>query len=137
MDSYNTWLILSFVAYTLGIVAIGLYSSKRRKETSDDFVLANRELGPWASALSASASSESGWVMLGLVGSAFTNGMSAFWIVPGIAAGYIFNWYVLAERLRKATAATGAVTLPQYIMHRYGTNSNALRFISVLMYELG
>lgn len=136
MDSYNTWLILSFVVYTLGIVAIGLYSSKLRKETNDDFVLANRELGPWASALSASASSESGWVMLGLVGSAFTNGMAAFWIVPGIALGYIFNWYVLAERLRKATAATGAVTLPQYIMHRFGRDSKALRFISVTIIGL-
>jgi sodium/proline symporter len=136
VDSYNIWLIFSFVAYTLGIVAIGLYSSKSRKKTSDDFVLANRELGPWASALSASASSESGWVMLGLVGMAFTKGMAAFWIVPGIAVGYIFNWYVLAERLRKATAASGAVTLPQYIMHRYGRDSKALRFISVVIIGL-
>lgn len=136
MDNYNSWLIISFVVYTVGIVAIGLYSSRLRKKTTDDFVLANRELGPWAAALSASASSESGWVMLGLVGMAFTNGMAAFWIVPGIAMGYLFNWYVLAERLRKATAASGAVTLPQYIMHRYGKNSAALRFISVLIIGL-
>ena len=136
LDNYNIWLILSFVVYTLGIVAIGLYSSKLRKKTSDDFVLANRELGPWASALSASASSESGWVMLGLVGEAYLFGFAAFWIVPGIAAGYLFNWYVLAERLRKVTASSGAVTLPQYIMHRYGPNSNALRFISVLIIGL-
>gem|GEM_PF-6601136 len=55
MESYNVWLVISFVAHTLGIISIGLYSSRLRKETSDDFVLANRELGPWVSALSASA----------------------------------------------------------------------------------
>ena len=57
MDSYDIWLVISFVAYTLGIIGIGLYSSKLRKKTSDDFVLANRELGPWVAALSASAAS--------------------------------------------------------------------------------
>jgi len=46
LDSYNIWLAVSFVVYTLGIIGIGLYSSKLRKKTSDDFVLANRELGP-------------------------------------------------------------------------------------------
>lgn len=126
-------LIGSFIVYSLGIIAVGLWSSRSRKETADDFVLANRELGPWAASLSASASSESGWVMLGLVGLAFTDGFSAFWIVPGIAVGYIFNWFVLAERLRDSTKQTGAVTLTQYIMHRFDRNSRAIRIISVLI----
>jgi len=136
LDNYNSWLIISFVVYTVGIVAIGLYSSRLRRKTTDDFVLANRELGPWVSALSASASSESGWVMLGLVGEAYLYGAAAFWIVPGIAAGYIFNWFVIADRLRKSSLNTGAATLPQYILHRYGKNSAALRFISVLIIGL-
>ena len=136
MEDYNSWLLVSFIVYTVGIIATGLYSSRRRKKTTDDFVLANRELGPWASALSASASSESGWVMLGLVGEAYLFGFAAFWIVPGIAAGYLFNWYVIADRLRRSTAASGAVTLPQYVMHRYGKDSAALRFISATIIGL-
>ncbi len=133
MNGDSLWLILSFAIYTAGIVSIGLYSARLRKKTSDDFVLANRELGPWASALSASASAESGWVMLGLVGEAYLFGAAAFWIIPGIAAGYFFNWFFIAERLRKSTLESGAVTLPQYIMHRFGKNSSALRFISVII----
>ncbi len=129
----NLILSISFIAYTGAIVAIGLYSAKWRQKTTDDFVLANRELGPWVSALSASASAESGWVMLGLVGTAFTDGMSAFWIVPGIGAGYLFNWFVIAERLRKSTAGSGASTLPQYIAYRFGANSKALRIIPVII----
>lgn len=132
MDS-SVLVIGSFVFYSLFIVAVGLWSARQRKETADDFVLANRELGPWAASLSASASSESGWVMLGLVGVAFTGGFSAFWIVPGIALGYLFNWFVLAEKLRESTKATGAVTLTQYINHRFGRNSKALRIVSVVI----
>ncbi len=115
------------------IIGIGLYSTKSKKETSEDFVLANRELGPWASALSASASSESGWGMLGLVGMAYADGAASFWIVPGIALGYLFNWYYLAEKLRTATSANGAVTIPQYISFRFGKNSKSLKIISSLI----
>jgi len=133
LDNQNLWLIISFIIYTIGIISIGLYSSRKRKRTTDDFVLANRELGPWVSALSASASAESGWVMLGLVGEAYLFGAAAFWIVPGIAAGYLFNWLVIAEKLRKSTLESGAATLPQYIMGRYGKHSQALRWISVFI----
>ncbi|HKK20517.1 MAG TPA: sodium/proline symporter [candidate division Zixibacteria bacterium] len=132
----NLLLTLSFACYSLLIVAVGLYSTRRQKETADDYVLANRELGPIASSLSASASAESGWVMLGLVGEAYRYGSAAFWIVPGIAAGYVFNWFFIGERLRKSTLDTGAVTVPQYIMHRYGRNSSALRYISVTIITL-
>ena len=81
MDS-NTILIISFTIYTAAIIGVGLYSSRKRKKTEEDFILANRELGPFVSALSASASAESGWVMLGLVGEAYLFGLSAFCCFP-------------------------------------------------------
>ncbi|MDD3732606.1 MAG: sodium/proline symporter [candidate division Zixibacteria bacterium] len=126
-------LFLSFIVYSAAIILIGLYSARWRKKTTDDFVLANRELGPWVSALSASASSESGWVMLGLVGEAYLFGVAAFWIVPGIAAGYLFNWLVIAEKLRQKTKEYGAVTVPQYLSYRFGKKSKALLYIPVII----
>jgi len=131
MDSV---LIASFLVYSLAIVGFGLWSTRMRKKTDDDFVLANRELGPWASSLSASASSESGWVMLGLVGEAYAFGLSAIWIVPGIAAGYLFNWF--AKRLRRHTSETGAATLTQFISSRFGTDSLALKLVPVAVITL-
>lgn len=132
----NTVVAISFIVYSLFIIGIGLYTTRLRKKTGDDFVLANRELGPWASALSASASAESGWVMLGLVGSAFTNGISAMWIAPGIGIGYLFNWFVLAEKLRTETARSNAATLPQFILQKFDINSKALRLIPVTIITL-
>lgn len=125
----NTALTISFILYNLFIIGFGLYSARQKKNTSDDFVLANRELGPWASSLSASASSESGWVMLGLVGEAVAVGAGAFWIIPGIACGYLFNWFVIAEKLRISTANTNAVTIPQYIVQRFGKDSAFLKLL--------
>lgn len=122
-------LIVSFIVYSLAIVGVGLWSTRLRKSTADDFILANRELGPWASSLSASASAESGWVMLGLVGEAYVDGVAAFWILPGILVGYLFNWFVIADKLRQSSAQSGAATLPQYILHRFGAKSVALRLI--------
>ncbi|MCH7946998.1 MAG: sodium/proline symporter [candidate division Zixibacteria bacterium] len=129
----NSVMVISFVVYSLFIVGVGLYSMKRRKNTDEDYVLANRELGPWASSLSASASSESGWVMLGLVGLAFNSGLSAIWIIPGIAAGYLFNWFVIAERIRKESLRSGAVTLPQFIAGMFDSDSRLLRLIPVIV----
>ncbi len=132
----NTIVAVSFIAYSLIVILIGLYTTRFRKKTGEDFVLANRELGPWAASLSASASAESGWVMLGLVGMAFTSGLSALWIAPGIGLGYLFNWFVLAERLRKESLSLNAVTLPQFISKKFDVNSKALRIIPVIIISL-
>ena len=101
----------SFLAYTLGIVAVGVYSAKFSKRTSADFFLAERGLGAWVAGLSSSASAESGWVPLGLVGIAFTTGIGALWIIPGTALAFLYNWLVLAKRLRRASVDSDSLTV--------------------------
>ena len=90
---------ISFALYTIAIVFVGLYAARYARRSDEDYFLAGRSLGPWVAALSASASSESGWVTLGLVGWAFASGASAYWIIPGCLFGFVFNWFVLAGRM--------------------------------------
>lgn len=106
---------VSFIVYTLAIVAVGLYSARFAKRTSADFFLADRGLGAWVAALSSSASAESGWVTLGLVGLAFNTGLAALWMVPGTLLAFLFNWFVLARRLRQASVAGDALTMPELL----------------------
>jgi hypothetical protein len=47
---HSTLILISFIVYSLFIIGVGLYSTRRRKKTVADYVLANRELGPWVSA---------------------------------------------------------------------------------------
>ena len=124
--------IVSFAAYTLFIVLIGLYSARYARNSDEDFFLAGRSLGPWVAALSASASSESGWVTLGLVGVAYTNGVQAYWIIPGCLLGYLFNWFVVAGRMSDRGRAIKAVTLPDFFAFGYRERVPVLRILSVL-----
>ncbi len=125
--------LLSFSLYTVLVVAVGLWSSKRAGSSDEEYFLAGRSLGPWVASLSASASSESGWVTLGLVGWAFANGVQAFWILPGSLLGFAFNWFVLAGRMRDAAAQSGAVTLPDFLARRFGERWPVIRIMSVIV----
>lgn len=124
---------LSFAVYTLLIVAVGVYSARYARDSNEDYFLAGRSLGPWVAALSASASSESGWVTLGLVGWAFTGGMSAYWIIPGCLFGFFFNWFVIAGRLRTRSGDLGATTLPDFFALSFGERRPIVRTLSVIV----
>ncbi len=102
---------ISFTVYTLAIMGFGVYTARFARRTSADFFLAGRGLGAWVAALSSAASAESGWVTLGLVGMGFKTGVGALWIIPGTVAAFIFNWVVIAPRLRRTSIEKDALTL--------------------------
>jgi len=129
----TTIFFISFASYTIAIVGVGLYSAKFARRSDEDYFLAGRSLGSWVAALSASASSESGWVTLGLVGWAFTSGVSAYWIIPGCLLGFIFNWFVLAGRLRDRSQELGALTLPDFFAFSFRERLPLLRTLSVVV----
>jgi len=128
-----TMFILAFVAYTLLVIGVGLWTSRRAADSEAEYFLAGRRLGPWVAALSASASSESGWVTLGLVGWAFASGVSAFWILPAVILGFAFNWFVLAGPLRQQSGDLGAVTVPDYLAKRFPTSASLIRVLGVII----
>lgn len=124
---------ISLAVYSLAIVAVGLYSARYARRSDEDYFLAGRSLRSWMAALSASASSESGWVTLGLVGWAFANGVEAYWIIPGCLCGFLFNWFVIAPRLSDRSRELGALTLPDFFALRFKERFPLIRIISVLV----
>ncbi len=129
----TTVFFVSFAVYTLGIVAVGLYSARFARRSDEDYFLAGRSLGSWIAALSASASSESGWVTLGLVGWAFASGVSAYWIIPGCLLGFLFNWFVVAGRLRDRSDKLSALTIPDFFAFTFRERVPLLRTLSVIV----
>ena len=125
--------VVSFSLYTLAIVAIGLYSARFARRSDEDYFLAGRSLGGWVAALSASASSESGWVTLGLVGWAFTEGVKAYWIIPGCLLGYLFNWFFVAGRMSDRARALNAVTVPDFFAFNFKERLPLIRILSVIV----
>lgn len=115
--------------YMALLLAIG-WAAARLTRSPEDFFLAGRSLGSWVTAISSTASSESGWVVLGAVGMAYAGGVSALWYAPGCLCGYVVNLYFVAPRLRREAAAQGALTLPDFLADRLG-GSLAVRLLAV------
>ena len=127
------WLVIVFVAYLVVLAGIGAYCA-RFNRTLADFVLGGRRLGPWATAISAQASDMSAWLLIGLPATAFVDGLAAVWAAAGCAVGTVFNWVVIAPRLRRQTQAGGALTIPDYLAWRFGGDRfAAVRVASVLV----
>jgi sodium/proline symporter len=126
-------MLAAFVLYLIVLVVVGILTLRLTK-TLADFVLAGRRLGPWVAAVSAKASSESGWLLIGLPGQAFAGGFSAFWVSLGVVGGTFFNWTVMARRLRRITEVFNAVTIPDYLEERFDDGrTHGLRILSGLI----
>ncbi len=124
---------ISFVVYTLLIVAVGLLAGRGTTGDDEDYFLAGRKLGPWIAALSAGASGSSTWVTMGLVGTAFATGLRAYWLVPGVIFGVAFNWFILASKMRERSMALGAVTVPDLLSMHFRERLPILRLMSVVV----
>ena len=121
-----------FFLYVLLMLGIG-YVTSRSTSSPADFFLADRSLKAWVTAISSTASSESAWAVLGTVGLAYKDGLSAMWFLPGCLLGYAINWFLIAERLRKHSHEEHALTLPDYLESHFNDKSNILRIISVVI----
>jgi sodium/proline symporter len=125
-------LSVAFLVYLAVLIVVGL-AAYRKTKTFDDYYLAGRKLDPWATALSAEASSESGWLLLGLPGQAFSQGIGAFWVALGCVCGTFFNWTALAKRLRRITGFFRVITIPGYLEARFEDDSHVIRIIGAIL----
>jgi sodium/proline symporter len=132
MEKSESLIGLAFVIYLLVMLVIGVIAWTRTRNLAD-FVLGGRRLGSWVTALSASASDMSGWLLLGLPGYAYLAGLGAFWLAVGLLLGTWLNWRLVAARLRIASEEAGnALTLPQYLSNRFQDDSGLIRVVSAL-----
>lgn len=121
---------LVVAAYMAALLLLG-WLAARLTRSPEDFFLAGRSLGAWVTAISSTAASESGWVVLGAVGMAYSGGVSALWFAPGCLVGYLVNLYLVAPALRRESAQSGALTLPDYLAFRYPSYARSLRVAAV------
>jgi len=132
MTEFSGTITVVFFIYVLVMLGIG-WKTSRKTRSSSDFFLADRSLKAWVTAISSTASSESAWAVLGTVGLAYKEGLSAIWFLPGCLMGYLINWFFIAEKIRKRSEEIQAVTLPDYIENYFNDKNHLLRLISVII----
>ncbi|MCS6946998.1 MAG: sodium/proline symporter, partial [Steroidobacteraceae bacterium] len=126
----NTLTIATMVAYMAVCLLLG-FLAWRRTRTLGDFILGGRSLGSWVTAFSAQATDMSGWLLMGLPGLAYASGFDSLWLLAGLVVGTYLNWRFVAARLRTATERAGnALTVPDYLEHRFADRSRLLRTLS-------
>ena len=134
MQEGSLQILIAMVCYMAVVIGIGIYFAKRSNQSSEDYFLGGRSLGPWVTAMSAEASDMSGWLLMGLPGVAYWCGLSdAAWTSIGLALGTYINWLLVAKRLRRYSAVAGdAITLPDFFSNRFHEKKKVIMTLAAL-----
>ncbi|PLW95131.1 MAG: sodium:proline symporter [Marinilabiliales bacterium] len=122
-------MIIVFVTYLVIVIALAIYFARKSK-TQDDFVMGGRKIPGFALALSERAAGESSWLLLGLTGHAFIEGLGSVWVALGCVIGILFIWWVMADRLRTLSVTTGANTIPSLFAKRFPGSAFSIQMLS-------
>ena len=105
-------IVISFCLFLLGFAAIGVLSVLRKKNTSEDYLVAGREINPWLTALSSMATNNSGYAFIGLVGFAYTFGLHSLWLSIAWILGDVLVWMFVHRRVRVHAEEVTALSVP-------------------------
>lgn len=123
---YSTSTYITFGIYLVAMLLVGFIFYKKANTVSQ-YVLGGRGIGSWVTAMSAQASDMSGWLLMGLPGCVYLNGMGEAWVGIGLAIGTWANWYFVAPRLRVYTERVNSLTVASYVGKRFDDPTGILR----------
>ena len=134
MDGQTIQILIAMVIYMAIVIVIGVAFAKRANQSSEDYFLGGRSLGPWVTAMSAEASDMSGWLLMGLPGVAYWCGLAdAAWTAIGLAIGTYLNWLIVSKRLRRySVRANNSITLPDFFSNRFREDKKVIMTLSAV-----
>lgn len=124
-----TTVILSFLICLGAFVLIGVSSARARNSTTEDYLLAGRDVPPWLAALSAVATNNSGFMFIGQIAYTYRVGIEAVWMMVGWVAGDFVAWLVVHPRVRKQSEKFDVATVPALL----GSTGNGSKRIIVIL----
>jgi sodium/proline symporter len=122
--------LIVFIIYLVVLLVIGYIADLKYSKKFEDFIAAGKGLGALVTAISASASAESAWVMLGLSGYGYIHGMRALWAALGCLFGYFLSAVLVIKRLRKESGELGSYTVSDFLADKVGDNTFLIRGIA-------
>lgn len=123
--------LLAFLLYIAILISIGVIFAKRSK-TASGYILGNRGLNYWVTAISANASDMSVWLFMGLPMAVFKDGMIQIWTAIGLIFFMFLNWHFVAPKLRVATEKYECLTLFSFFEKRLGHGARSIRVIGAI-----
>lgn len=124
--------VVTFFSYFAIVLSIAFFSYKKQSSNTD-FIIGNRSLNFWLTALSAHASDMSSWLFLAYPAAIFTQGVFYGWAAIGLTGFMFLNWQFIAPKIRTITEQLGSLTLNSYFESRFGDTSGSIRIVSGIM----
>lgn len=124
----------SFLLFLVLFTAIGALASRVKKTSSEDYLVASRDVSPWLIALSAVSTNNSGYMFIGLIGFTWRQGIEAIWITLGWILGDLLTWFWVHRRVRARSEAVSASSVPALLAtDRDGTISRPIAVVAGLL----
>ena len=127
----NLDFILIFIYFFI-LLAVGYFTS--RKQTTEDYLIAERKLGVWSTMATTNAS-KTGSILMIFVAMVYVFGFSALWYFIGMVVG-IFIFLPFALRL-KDNSQQRFYTLADYFKYNYGKNAAILASLLTIFLMFG
>jgi len=121
-------ILLYFFALTLVV-----FFSYRKNMTDTDFILGNRSMNFWLTALAAHASDMSSWLFMAYPATIFACGLHQAWAGIGLFLFMLLNWQFIAAKVRTATEEYQSMTFSSFFENRFADRSGKIRIITALM----
>ena len=121
------------IAYSLALMALGLWIG-RRVRSAGDFFVAGRRLGPGLIFSTMLAANIGAGSTVGATAIGYTNGISAVWWVGSAAIGSLFLAFWIGPAMRRQAEAHQLRTVGDYLEHRY---SPAVRSLAAAILWIG
>tara|TARA_R110002072_G_scaffold303109_1_gene493928 strand:+ start:7867 stop:9441 length:1575 start_codon:yes stop_codon:yes gene_type:complete len=129
--------IASFLVFLTVFVAIGVASSLKAQNTTDDYLMAGRSVAPWLAALSAVATNNSGFMFIGLIAYTYRVGIESVWMMVGWVMGDLVAWLLVHPRVRRQSEEAGVATVPALLgSHRDGSQRVIVILAGLLTFVL-
>ena len=108
-------ILLSFSVFVVLFLGIGAFAANRSAPTDVDYLLGSRSFGTWFVGLSAGATGNSGFIMLGAVAMGYTMGLSG--VILGLAwfLGDLLFWSFFPEKFNRIARDRDCSTIPELL----------------------
>ena len=115
-------IFFSFCLFLLLFTLVGSLSVLTKKNTSIDYLLANQEIKPWLAAISAIATSNSGYMFIGQIGFTYVYGLQSVWLMFGLIFGDFISSLFVHKNLRKKSQELKVVSYANLVSKWHGKN---------------
>lgn len=107
--------IITFSIFVVIFLWIGALAAKVSSNTESDYLLGDRSFGKVFVGLSAGATGNSGWIMVGAVGMAYTIGISSLLMVLPSFLGELAFWTFFPDKVNQLSVEQDSQTVPEFL----------------------